>query len=84
VLNQVLSAYVENFNPKQLNVGIWGGDIKLKSVDHSLSRLIHLISSLSASCSCVFESQLHLRSDNQGFEAEERRIGQVQVTCRCA
>lgn len=30
VLNQVLSAYVENFNPKQLNVGIWGGDIKLK------------------------------------------------------
>ncbi|KAG0143880.1 hypothetical protein CROQUDRAFT_660682 [Cronartium quercuum f. sp. fusiforme G11] len=32
VLNQVLSAYVENFNPKQLNVGIWGGDIKLKDL----------------------------------------------------
>lgn len=32
VLNQVLSAYVENFNPKQLNVGIWGGDIKLKNL----------------------------------------------------
>ncbi|KNZ59481.1 hypothetical protein VP01_1722g4 [Puccinia sorghi] len=28
VLNQVLSAYIENFNPKQLNIGIWGGDIE--------------------------------------------------------
>ncbi|MBW0469311.1 hypothetical protein O181_009026, partial [Austropuccinia psidii MF-1] len=32
VLNQILSAYVENFNPNQLNVGIWGGDIKLKNL----------------------------------------------------
>ncbi|MBW0562763.1 hypothetical protein O181_102478 [Austropuccinia psidii MF-1] len=32
VLNQILSAYIENFNPNQLNVGIWGGDIRLKNL----------------------------------------------------
>ncbi|MBW0474234.1 hypothetical protein O181_013949 [Austropuccinia psidii MF-1] len=32
VLNQILSACVENFNPNQLNVGIWGGDIELKNL----------------------------------------------------
>ncbi|MBW0461247.1 hypothetical protein O181_000962 [Austropuccinia psidii MF-1] len=31
-LNQILSAYLENFNPNQPNVGIWGCDIKLKNL----------------------------------------------------
>ncbi|MBW0527737.1 hypothetical protein O181_067452 [Austropuccinia psidii MF-1] len=31
-LNQILSAYIENFNPNQPNVRIWGCDIKLKNL----------------------------------------------------
>lgn len=30
VLNSVLSAYVDNLNTDQLNVGIWSGDVKLR------------------------------------------------------
>ncbi|CAK9441286.1 uncharacterized protein LODBEIA_P51550 [Lodderomyces beijingensis] len=29
LLNRFLGAYLENFDPKQLNIGIWGGDVKL-------------------------------------------------------
>ncbi|EDK46335.1 conserved hypothetical protein [Lodderomyces elongisporus NRRL YB-4239] len=29
LLNRFLGSYLENFDPKQLNIGIWGGDVKL-------------------------------------------------------
>lgn len=32
VLNRVLGSYVQNFDPAQLNVGIWSGDVKLKNL----------------------------------------------------
>ncbi|GAA5969299.1 hypothetical protein JCM11641_007543 [Rhodosporidiobolus odoratus] len=32
VLNRFLSAYVDNLNSNQLNVGIWSGDVKLKNL----------------------------------------------------
>ncbi|CAR23295.1 membrane morphogenesis protein VPS13 [Lachancea thermotolerans CBS 6340] len=32
LLNRFLGSYVENFDPKQLNVGIWSGDVKLKKL----------------------------------------------------
>lgn len=33
LLNRFLGMYVRNFDPKQLNVGIWGGDVKLKDLE---------------------------------------------------
>ncbi|KAK3113583.1 Vacuolar protein sorting-associated protein 13 [Teratosphaeriaceae sp. CCFEE 6253] len=33
LLNRVLGMYVRNFDPKQLNVGIWGGDVTLKNLE---------------------------------------------------
>ncbi|ODV77801.1 vacuolar sorting [Suhomyces tanzawaensis NRRL Y-17324] len=32
VLNRFLGSYIENFDPKQLNIGIWSGDVKLKNL----------------------------------------------------
>lgn len=32
VLNRFLGTYVEGFQPSQLNVGIWSGDVKLRFV----------------------------------------------------
>ncbi|KAH3664357.1 hypothetical protein WICMUC_005742 [Wickerhamomyces mucosus] len=32
ILNKFLGNYVENFDPKQLNIGIWGGDVKLRNL----------------------------------------------------
>lgn len=32
LLNRFLGSYVENFDPKQLNIGIWSGDVKLKNL----------------------------------------------------
>ncbi|SJM88351.1 probable Vacuolar protein sorting-associated protein 13 [Zygosaccharomyces bailii] len=32
LLNRLLGSYVENFDPNQLNVGIWGGNVKLKNL----------------------------------------------------
>lgn len=32
LLNRLLGSYVENFDPAQLNVGIWSGDVKLKNL----------------------------------------------------
>ena len=32
LLNRLLGAYVENFDPAQLNVGIWSGDVVLKKL----------------------------------------------------
>ncbi|VEU24436.1 DEKNAAC105592 [Brettanomyces naardenensis] len=42
VLNRTLGAYVENFDPAQLNIGIWSGDVKLRDLklkEESLDRL---------------------------------------------
>ena len=33
ILNRFLGAYVKNFDPKQLNIGIWGGDVKLRNLE---------------------------------------------------
>lgn len=33
LLNRFLGMYVKNFDPKQLNVGIWNGDVKLRNLD---------------------------------------------------
>lgn len=32
LLNRFLGAYIENFDSKQLNIGIWGGDVRLKNL----------------------------------------------------
>ncbi|CAR29401.1 ZYRO0G07810p [Zygosaccharomyces rouxii] len=32
LLNRLLGSYIENFDPTQLNVGIWGGNVKLKNL----------------------------------------------------
>lgn len=32
LLNRFLGSYVENFDPTQLNVGIWSGDVKLRNL----------------------------------------------------
>lgn len=32
LLNRLLGSYVENFDPAQLNVGIWSGDVRLKNL----------------------------------------------------
>lgn len=32
LLNRFLGAYIEDFDPKQLNIGIWSGDVKLKNL----------------------------------------------------
>lgn len=32
LLNRFLGAYVKNFDPKQLNIGIWSGDVKLRNL----------------------------------------------------
>ncbi|OAG41339.1 hypothetical protein AYO21_04502 [Fonsecaea monophora] len=32
LLNRFLGMYVKNFDPKQLNVGIWSGDVKLRNL----------------------------------------------------
>lgn len=32
LLNRVLGSYIENFDPNQLNIGIWSGDVKLKNL----------------------------------------------------
>lgn len=33
LLNRVLGSYVENFDPTQLNLGIWSGDVKLRNLE---------------------------------------------------
>ena len=33
LLNRFLGMYVKNFDPKQLNVGIWSGDVKLRNLE---------------------------------------------------
>jgi len=33
LLNRFLGLYVRNFDPKQLNVGIWSGDVKLRDLE---------------------------------------------------
>lgn len=33
LLNRFLGMYVRNFDPKQLNVGIWNGDVKLRDLE---------------------------------------------------
>ena len=33
LLNRFLGVYVQNFDPKQLNVGIWSGDVKLRDLE---------------------------------------------------
>ncbi|KAF1944820.1 vacuolar protein sorting-associated protein 13 [Clathrospora elynae] len=33
LLNRFLGMYVQNFDPKQLNVGIWSGDVKLTNLE---------------------------------------------------
>lgn len=33
LLNRFLGMYVKNFDPKQLNVGIWNGDVKLRNLE---------------------------------------------------
>ncbi|KAK3077519.1 hypothetical protein LTS18_010023, partial [Coniosporium uncinatum] len=33
LLNRFLGMYVQNFDPKQLNVGIWNGDVKLRNLE---------------------------------------------------
>lgn len=33
LLNRFLGMYIRNFDPKQLNVGIWSGDVKLKDLE---------------------------------------------------
>ncbi|KAI7536141.1 vacuolar protein sorting-associated protein 13, partial [Hortaea werneckii] len=33
LLNRFLGMYVRNFNPNQLNVGIWNGDVKLRDLE---------------------------------------------------
>ncbi|KAK9474293.1 uncharacterized protein V1510DRAFT_428530 [Dipodascopsis tothii] len=33
LLNRFLGAYVKNFDPKQLNIGIWSGDVKLRKLE---------------------------------------------------
>ncbi|EGV63967.1 Vacuolar protein sorting-associated protein 13 [Yamadazyma tenuis] len=32
LLNRFLGSYIENFDPKQLNIGIWSGDVKLSNL----------------------------------------------------
>lgn len=32
LVNRFLGSYIENFDPKQLNIGIWNGDVKLTSL----------------------------------------------------
>lgn len=32
LLNRFLSAYIDNLDTSQLNVGIWSGDVKLKNL----------------------------------------------------
>lgn len=32
LLNRFLGSYIEDFDPKQLNIGIWSGDVKLKNL----------------------------------------------------
>jgi vacuolar protein sorting-associated protein 13A/C len=32
LLNRVLGSYIENFDPKQLNIGIWSGAVKLRNL----------------------------------------------------
>lgn len=32
ILNRFLGSYIENFDPKQLNIGIWSGDVKLRNL----------------------------------------------------
>lgn len=32
LLNRFLGSYIDNFDPKQLNVGIWSGDVKLRNL----------------------------------------------------
>lgn len=42
LLNRFLGSYIEDFDPKQLNIGIWSGDVKLKNLrlkKESLDRL---------------------------------------------
>lgn len=33
LLNRVLGSYVKNFDPTQLNLGIWSGDVKLRNLE---------------------------------------------------
>ncbi|KAI9675485.1 MAG: hypothetical protein M1829_003289 [Trizodia sp. TS-e1964] len=33
LLNRFLGVYIRNFDPKQLNIGIWSGDVKLKNLE---------------------------------------------------
>lgn len=33
LLNRFLGMYVKNFDPKQLNIGIWSGDVKLRDLE---------------------------------------------------
>lgn len=33
LLNRFLGMYIQNFDPKQLNIGIWSGDVKLRNLE---------------------------------------------------
>lgn len=42
LLNRFLGMYVKNFDPKQVNVGIWSGDVKLTDLELKREALDHL------------------------------------------
>lgn len=33
LMNRFLGMYIKNFDSKQLNVGIWSGDVKLRNLE---------------------------------------------------
>src|SRR5467141_1850639 len=42
LLNRFLGMYVKNFDAKQLNIGIWSGDVKLRNLELRREALDHL------------------------------------------
>lgn len=50
ILNRTLGAYVENFDPNQLNIGIWSGDVTLSNLKLKKESLDKLELPLSLKC----------------------------------
>ncbi|KAJ4295319.1 Vacuolar protein sorting-associated protein 13 [Kalmusia sp. IMI 367209] len=82
LLNRFLGMYVQNFDPKQLNVGIWSGDVKLRNLElrrEALDQLHLPLNPLKVNIEDVYLLAAPKEDADYDAEEEERRAHAVKM-----
>ncbi|AGO11202.1 AaceriACL064Cp [[Ashbya] aceris (nom. inval.)] len=82
LLNRFLGSYVENFDPKQLNVGIWSGDVKLRNLKLRKESLDALNLPIDVEFGFLGDLTLSVPWSNLKNEPVKIIIEDVYVVCR--